>query len=73
MIQNYLIAILIAFILSIIFSAFFDPKPFKSKNIFKFSFIIKLIGISITWPIFSIVGLLIICYKLKQIYKNKNR
>lgn len=71
MVQNYLIIILIVLALSIIVSTIFDPKPFKSKDVLKFTFLIKLIGISLIWPIFLIISLYIVYYKLKELLNKK--
>jgi len=56
----------------LLFAIFLNDKPFKSEDLFDIFFnLIKIAGMCLVWPIFSIIGLIVIGYKLYQIFKKK--
>lgn len=63
---------IIFIIIYLLFAIFLNDKPFKSEDLFDIFFnLIKIAGMCLVWPIFSIIGLIVIGYKLYQIFKKK--
>jgi hypothetical protein len=67
-----LILYIIFIIIYLLFAIFLNDKPFKGEDLFDIFFnLIKIAGMCLVWPIFSIIGLVIIGYKIYKIFKKK--